>query len=462
MRNFGAALALIAALFATNSPAAADILVDNVAGLTLDETGAVETFSAVLVGTDGRIVEVLNDKSKRPGKVEYRIDGEGRVMIPGLIDSHANAMELGLALLKAKAGFEGDPQGEPRPEDRDLAFAEAQDLFLKAGITTVADIGTTIEDWQSYRRSGDRGALRIRLVAYAEGVEDMALIGGPGPTPWLYEGRLQQNGVVITLDGPLETRSAWLKTPYADSPSETGRPLTNEVRLKNMMSRAAIDNFQIAVRAHGNAGVSATLDAFDELSKTYKGDRRWRIEGANVIDSVDAQRIGQAGIFASMQPGRLGIESATAPQLLGPERLAQVQRWRSLSDSGARLVFGSGTRGEAPRPFALMALAMSRRTGSDAPFGGWQPQERISREEALAAFTTGASQALFANGRLGRIAPGLAADFLFIDRDPLLASPEQLAETQVLETWISGVKVYDASDAGGRDIGRAAIESFGR
>ena len=449
MRFLAAAICLCFA-----SPVLADTLIDNVVGLTLDDDGDIRTFNALLIDDKGRIAEVLDRNDKRPKKVEYRLDGKGRILIPGLVDSHAHMMDLGLAQLKAKAGFEGDPRGDPRPEDRDLAFAEAQELLLANGITTVADMGTTIEDWQAYRRSGDRGALQIRLVAYAKGTANMALIGGPGPTPWLYDGRLKQTGVVITLDGPLHMHKAWLKAPYADKPGELGEPALNEVRLRNLMSRAAIDNFQIAVEAHGDAATASVLDAIDELDDTYGGDRRWRIEGASLVDAADLARLGQSGVMISMQSPDMDV--ASSANVLGPERFASLHRWRSLRDAGVMPVFGSGTCSGKPQPFALMATAIARQISPGAPFTPWQAQERLAREDAFAAFTAAGAKALFAEGRIGRIARGLNADFLFIDRDPLLVSPNQLAQTRVLETWIGGVKVFDAH----KGIGKSAIDSF--
>lgn len=421
-RRLGAAAAALALI--TTAPAHADILIDNVTGLTPDGKGGMATFSAVLVGDDGRIAQVLARSDKKPAKVTYRLDGKGKVMIPGLIDSHERVMDLGLVLLKAKAGFTGTPRGEPRPEDRDLAFAEAQALLLRTGITTVADMGTTIADWQAYRRAGDADALRIRLVAYAATPGDMALIGGPRPTPWLYGDRLKQNGLSLVLDGRIEDGKAWRTAPGA------GQPRVDPIQLRNMMSRGAIDNFQVALTAQGEGALTAALDAIAELALTYGGDRRWRIEGASMVADADLSRFTAHGVVASLQPGKLAAHASVGEGTPGTDR------WRSIARAGAMLAFGSDTDMAPPTPFADMALAISRRVGDDAT--PVQPQEALNRQEALAAWTAGGAHALFAEGKLGRIAAGLRADFLLIDRDPLLASPDELRETRVLEVWIGG------------------------
>jgi predicted amidohydrolase YtcJ len=432
-------------LLALNAPAHADTLIDNVNGLTLDRDGKVERFTGLLVGDDGRIAQVLQRSDKRPGKVDYKLDGKGRAVIPGLIDSHVRLMDLGLSLLT-----DAHPDAQPRPEDRDQALLKAQQLLFARGVTAVADMGTTIEDWQTYRRAGDLGALKLRIMAYAQGIEAMILIGGPGPTPWLYDDRLRLAGVKLTLDGTLSSRTAALKAPYVDAPASNGALRLSDTQLKNMMSRAAMDNFQPAVEADGDKAVAAVLDALGELSDTYKGDRRWRIEGAEVIDPADLPRFKDKGIVAAMEPRQEAADSAVAEARLGPTRLAGAYAWKSLADAGATLAFGSGAPSAPPEPFAGMATAITRQPLPDGsgtqPAGGWQTQEAVTREAALAAWTVNAAWAAFAEGHFGRLERGQRADFLLIDGDPLLATPADLRAMRVLQTWVGGKLVYQAKD----------------
>ena len=333
----------------------------------------------------------------------------------------------------------------PRPEDRDMALAKAQELLLARGVTAAADMGTTIEDWQSYRRAGDVGALRIRIMSYASGVEQMALIGGPGPTPWLYDDRLRMGGVKLYADGALGSRGAALKAAYADSPASTGLRITADTQLRNLMSRAALDHFQVAVHAIGDAANASVLGAIDELAVTYKGDRRWRIEHAQIVDPLDIPRFGRHGIIASMQPVHQTSDRIMAEARLGPNRLAGAYAWKSIAAAGGKLAFGSDAPVELPDPWAGMAAATTRQGPDGKPFGGWQPQEKISREAALAAYTSDAAYAGFAEGRFGRLIRGERADFLLVDRDPMLASPAELAATKVLQTWVGGRLVYDGT-----------------
>lgn len=334
----------------------------------------------------------------------------------------------------------------PRPEDRDLAFAAAQEALLKAGVTTVTDMGTTIEDWQAYRRSGDTGALRLRVLAYAGGTEAMSLIAGPGPTPWLYDDRLRLGGVVLAADGALATRGALLKAPYADAPAQSGMARLNETQLRNLMSRAGIDRFQVALEAHGGKAVAQGVAAFAELAQTYRGDRRWRIDGAEVVDPGDVAGLAANGIVVSLQPATLA--PAVAEARLGAGRVGAVQPWASLARAGVPLALGSGATGaERLSPWAALAVAVTRQDAAGQPYGGWQAQERLTREAALAAATAGAAWAAFAEGHLGRLEVGQRADFLLLDRDPLLAAASELRETKVLETWVGGRKVWAADVA---------------
>jgi len=330
----------------------------------------------------------------------------------------------------------------PTSKDRDLAFAKAQEILLSYGITGIGDMGTSVDDWNTYRRAGDGGRLRVRIFAYALGIEPTLTIAGGEPTPWLYEDRLRLGGVKLFADGALGSRGACLKAPYADRPGESGLCFLDEARLKNLMSRAAMDGFQVAVHAIGDRANAQVLGAIEDLVPTYKGDRRWRIEHAQIVDPADLPRFGRNGIIASMQPVHQTSDRLMAEARLGPARLSGAYAWASMLGAGARLAFGSDTPVESPNPFPGLGAAITREDQNGEPFGGWQPQERISREAALAGFTTGAAYAAFAEDRIGRLAPGYRADFILIDHDPLEGPPGAIARTRVIETWVGGKRLF--------------------
>jgi predicted amidohydrolase YtcJ len=434
---------LAAIIFAALLPAAiwADGLITNVNGITLDKDGKVIRFEGLLISPDGKVTQLMTRKDKPPKQLDFRYDGKGKTMLPGMVDAHGDVMELGfsaltldlsaanslaeaqtaiaayagkhpdrswivgrgwdqqkwglgrfpnaadlqIAQIKQAAGarpiwltdasggagwanaaameiaqvkastaapkggriesLAGAPSGiftgsamqiiekniaAPRPIERDVALAKAQAILLAQGITSITDMGTTIEDWQSYRRAGDAGWLSIRIFGYADGIANMVAIAGPGPSPWLYDDKLRLGGVEFKLDGAMASRGAWLKTPYADARGQLGLPLLENAEIRNLMVRATMDGFQIAVRATGDAAVGEAVDAISELSDTFKGDRRWRVEGAQVIDPLDRARLGKYGIAVSVQPMQLISGRMVAESRLGPERLPRAFAWKSL------------------------------------------------------------------------------------------------------------------------------------
>jgi predicted amidohydrolase YtcJ len=165
-----------------------------------------------------------------------------------------------------------------------------------------------------------------------------------------------------------------------------------------------------------------------------------------VVDPADLPRIAKSGLIASLQPQALSAGRTVAEMRLGLARLPGAFMWNSLATGGVPLALGSAAPAFAPDPFAGITAAITRQGADGQPFGGWQPQERLTREAALAGYTAGAAYAGFAEGRLGRIAVGQRADFLILDRDPLLATPEELKATRVLQTWIGGQLAYKAAD----------------
>ena len=329
----------------------------------------------------------------------------------------------------------------PLPRERDEALAKAQALLIASGITATADMGTSVDDWLTMRRAGDAGRLAVRIMSYAYGVETMAAVAGTGPTPWLYDGRLRMAGVKLYADGALGSRGAWLKADYADAPRQRGLQLLDDAKLRNLASRAAMDGFQVAVHAIGDAANAQVLDAIDELSETYKGDRRWRIEHAQIVDPADLPRFAKHGTIASMQPTHETSDWRMAEARLGPARLAGAYAWRTMLDNKVPLAFGSDYPVERPDPFAGLAAAVSREDADGQPVGGWRPGQKLSFVEALAAFTTGGAYAGFAEDRIGSLTPGHYADFILIDRDPFEATARDIRGTKVIETWIGGKRL---------------------
>ena len=360
----------------------------------------------------------------------------------GRIEKDARGNPTGVFIDAAQALIE-DKVPKPTPRDRNAAFLKAQEALLSAGITATADMGTTGEDWLTFRRIADLGGLRVRIMSYASGVDAALAVAGGGPTPWLYNDKLRMGGIKLYSDGALGSRGAWLKGAYADAAGNTGLPFLRDDQLLNLMSRGATDNFQIAVHAIGDRANAQVLDAIDELAGTYKGDRRWRIEHAQIVDPTDLVRFGKNGTIASMQPVHEASDWKMAEARLGPLRLSGAYAWKAMLGVGSRLAFGSDYPVENPNPWVNWAIAFTRVDAQGQPPGGWRPEQSITREQAWKAFTIDAAYAGFAEEKFGALEPGLRADFVIIDRDPTLASSEDLRATRVLETWVGGAKVWE-------------------
>jgi len=185
------------------------------------------------------------------------------------------------------------------------------------------------------------------------------------------------------------------------------------------------------------------ISTYEQLSKTYGRDRRWRIEHFQIADPADIPRLAPAGIIASMQPTHQTSDRLMAEKRLGPNRLAGAYAWQSVLKSGARLAFGTDFPVESPNPFPGLSAAISRQDVIRQPPGGWIPSERLTFEQALSAYTRGGAYAGFAEDRIGALEPGKWADFVIVDRDPTKVNPQELARTEVLETWVGGRKVWE-------------------
>jgi predicted amidohydrolase YtcJ len=332
---------------------------------------------------------------------------------------------------------------KPTPQQIDQALAKAQEILLGYGVTGVGSMSTSVADWQAFRRAGAAGRLNVRLMSYLLGTESMKAV--PHPTPWLYGDRLRAVGIKLFADGALGSRGAWLKQPYADKPDTRGLQFHSDAELLSLADQAAGAGFQVATHAIGDAANAQIISVYEKLSHKYGKDRRWRIEHFQIVDPADIPRLAPAGIIASMQPTHQTSDRLMAQERLGPDRLKGVYAWQSVLKSGARLAFGTDFPVESPNPFPGLSAAISRQDINGQPPGGWIPSERLTLEQALAAYTRGAAYAGFAEQKFGSLEPGKWADFILVDRDPTRVDAQSLARTKALETWVAGKKVWSSA-----------------
>ncbi|MDQ3080117.1 MAG: amidohydrolase [Pseudomonadota bacterium] len=338
---------------------------------------------------------------------------------------------------------------EPDQAAFDAALAKAQQIMLANGLTAAADMGTSAKDWAAMNRAGRSGSLQVRVLGYAGGIPEMRAINRGKPSAWLFGDRLRLGGVKLYADGALGSRGAWLKAPYHDKPDTRGLSLINDAELAKQAGEAAGNGHQLAIHAIGDAANAQVITAFERLGQRYSGDRRWRLEHAQIVDVADLPRFAPAGIIASMQPTHQTSDRTMAEARLGPNRLGGAYAWQTLAKSGVRLAFGSDFPVESPNPFPGLAAAVSRQDTNGQPAGGWRPHDRVSFGQALDGFTRGAAYAGFAERKIGSLDAGKYADFILVDRDVSAVAPGDLARTQVVETWVAGKKVWEQAVNGG-------------
>jgi predicted amidohydrolase YtcJ len=333
----------------------------------------------------------------------------------------------------------------------DAAFrAEALHRALAAaasvGLTGVHDMGTSVADLDLYRSFADEARLSLRVVAYADGdsaaLEQLCRSGAyRDPT-----GRVRMAGVKFYADGALGSRGAALKAPYSDDHGNRGLLVTPPEELLEAMRKARRCGAQVATHAIGDRGNRLVLDDYAAvLGDAAAGDHRWRVEHAQIVSVEDIADFARLHAIASMQPTHATSDMPWAEARLGRERLAGAYAWRRFLQSNVRLALGSDFPVESVDPRLGLYAAVTRQDLAGRPPGGWLPDQKLTPVEALRGFTVDAAWAAFMENEVGRLAPGLRADFVLLEEDPLAAPAARLPAMRVLSTWVDGARVYAAA-----------------
>jgi predicted amidohydrolase YtcJ len=203
----------------------------------------------------------------------------------------------------------------------------------------------------------------------------------------------------------------------------------------------------VAVHAIGDRAIGLQLGIFERVARENGArDRRFRIEHAQHIAPKDVPRFAKLGVIPSMQPYHAIDDGRWAEKVIGPERIKTTYAFRSLRDTGARLAFGSDWFVAPPSPLEGIYAAVTRRTLDGRNPDGWVPEQKITVEDALRAYTSGAAYAEFAEDRKGTLAAGKLADFVLLDRDLTRIPPETIREVKVVMTVVGGTVVYESGE----------------
>jgi predicted amidohydrolase YtcJ len=335
----------------------------------------------------------------------------------------------------------------PRPDAalRTEALERALEATARVGLTGVHDMGTSLADLELYGRFADEGRLTLRVVAYADGDAEALEALCRGGSYRHGSGRVSMAGVKFYADGALGSRGAALLDSYSDDHGNRGLLVTPPEQLLAAMRKARACGVQVATHAIGDRGNRLVLDDYAEvLGEDAPSDHRWRIEHAQVATLADIPRFQQLHVIASMQPTHATSDMPWAEARVGRERLAGAYAWRRFLQSNVRLALGSDFPVESADPRLGLYAAVTRQDLAGQPPGGWLPDQKLTAAEALRGFTADAAWAGFTEADVGRLAPGLRADFVLLDADPLAVDAARLPAIKVLSTWVDGERVYSA------------------
>ena len=333
----------------------------------------------------------------------------------------------------------------PRPdrETRREQLKLADDLAASLGLTMVHDAGVVADDAAMYREAADAGALKTRLYVMLR----PPAAGETLPPPLVgHLGHLLTiRAVKLVADGALGSRGAALHEPYSDEPGTRGLLVTPPDLLYTQALAAVRAGYQPCIHAIGDHANTEVLDLFERLQREVPGSRdlRMRDEHAQILRERDIPRFAALGVIASMQAAHATSDMPWVARRLGDTRTKTgAYVWQSLRRSGAVIANGSDFPVEEPNPMFGFYAAITREDRQGRPPGGWMPDQRLTRAEALHSFTAGAAYAAHLERELGTLRPGMLADLLVLSDDIMQVKPARILTTRPLLTVRGGRVTY--------------------
>jgi predicted amidohydrolase YtcJ len=328
------------------------------------------------------------------------------------------------------------PSHDERRRGDELAIADA----LAHGVTSVQDFSDW-DDFLVYEELEKEGKLNLRITEWLAFKDPLDQLTSMRAHHDLQDPLLHTGFLKGFMDGSLGSRTAAMKAPYTDDPENTGLPQYTQDELNKMVVERARAGFQIGFHAIGDKANAMALNAFDQPGVSRLA--RNRIEHAQVVDPADIPRFKRLGIIASMQPNHLLTDMNWAEDRLGAQRAAYSYAWKAFLRAGVPLAFGTDYPVEPITPFRGLYAAVTRQNESGTK--SYFPENKLTRGEAMYAYTEGSAYAEFAEKRLGKLIPGFDADFILVDRDLYKIPPQEILRTTVLETYVGGKETYSAN-----------------
>lgn len=347
---------------------------------------------------------------------------------------------------------------QPTPEKYREAIEAALQDIARSGVTSAQDFSgdddeSSRANFKILEQLEREGKLTVRIsewLPFIEPVESLKQMRAAHPQtdPMLHTGMLK-----AFMDGSLGSHTSAMMAPFSDDPNNSGLPQYEQSKLNEMAKERVVAGFQLGFHAIGDRAVEMALDAFAEAEKAAhdsgvkapdgSDNFRLRVEHAQVTNPAQVERFRELNVIASMQPSHVLTDMHWAMSRLGPQRAAHSYAWAEFEDHGVRLAFGTDYPIEPVAPFRGMYVAVTRMSedGKQEYF----PDQKLTIQQAIAAYTTGSAYAEFAEKQKGTLAAGMLADFVVLDRDLTAIPPEKILGTRVLRTVVGGKTVYEGN-----------------
>jgi predicted amidohydrolase YtcJ len=312
---------------------------------------------------------------------------------------------------------------------------------VRLGITTVHDAGIGEQELEAYRALIAEKRLPVRVYAMIGGAGDLwrkYLARGPEMGE-----RLTVRSIKLMSDGAMGSRGAAFFEPYSDDPGNTGLMMLSREQIERVAREAVRGGFQVNTHAIGDRANRMVLEAYG-AALGGGNDRRFRIEHAQAVAPADFELFAKYSVIASMQATHATSDMRWAEARVGPERVKGAYAWRRFLSAGVPVANGSDFPVEEPNPLWGFYASITRQDRDGNPEGGWFPDQRMTREEALKSWTISGASAAFEEKEKGSLAPGKLADFVMLSSDIMTAPPKDILAARVLITVVGGEVVHEA------------------